>query len=107
MTEMPGSRREAPERARNRITRRLVLAGAGGLAGIAALGPPAKGASQGKVTTMQITRAGSQPSGKGPAEWFTGTVRVDPLFTALPPARPLRSNLAPAPLGTRTRSGRP
>src|SRR5207253_1056068 len=33
-------------------------------------------------TTMDITRAGSKPSGKGPADWFTGTVRIDPLFTA-------------------------
>jgi quercetin dioxygenase-like cupin family protein len=29
---------------------------------------------------MEIIRIGSQPSGKGPAEWFTGTVRIDPLF---------------------------
>jgi|SRR5678809_45429 quercetin dioxygenase-like cupin family protein len=29
---------------------------------------------------MEITRIGSQPSGKGPGEWFTGSVRVDPLF---------------------------
>ena len=29
---------------------------------------------------MEITRSGSHPSGKGPADWFTGTVRVDPLF---------------------------
>lgn len=29
---------------------------------------------------MEITRVGSQPSGKGPADWFTGDVRVDPLF---------------------------
>ena len=29
---------------------------------------------------MEIKRAGTQPSGKGPAEWFTGTVRMDPLF---------------------------
>jgi quercetin dioxygenase-like cupin family protein len=29
---------------------------------------------------MEITRLGSQPSGKGPAEWFTGEVRIDPLF---------------------------
>ena len=36
---------------------------------------------------MQITRAGSQPSGKGPAEWFTGTVRIDPLFSPPDPAR--------------------
>jgi len=36
---------------------------------------------------MEITRAGSQPSGRGPADWFTGTVRIDPLFQATPPAR--------------------
>ena len=29
---------------------------------------------------MKITRHGSQPSAKGPAEWFTGSVRIDPLF---------------------------
>ena len=29
---------------------------------------------------MEITRAGTKPSGKGPADWFTGTVRIDPLF---------------------------
>ena len=28
---------------------------------------------------MEIKRSGSQPSGKGPAEYFTGTVRIDPL----------------------------
>ena len=31
---------------------------------------------------MEIKRAGSQPSAKGPAEWFTGSVRIDPLFQA-------------------------
>jgi quercetin dioxygenase-like cupin family protein len=36
---------------------------------------------------MQIARAGSNPSGKGPAEYFTGTVRIDPLFDAEAPAR--------------------
>jgi len=35
---------------------------------------------------MQIKKAGSQPSGKGPADWFTGNVRIDPLFTAPDPA---------------------
>jgi hypothetical protein len=35
---------------------------------------------------MDIKRVGSQASGKGPAEWFTGTVRVDPLFQAPDPA---------------------
>jgi quercetin dioxygenase-like cupin family protein len=36
---------------------------------------------------MNITRAGTQASGKGPAEWFTGNVRIDPLFQAPDPAR--------------------
>ncbi len=36
---------------------------------------------------VEIRRAGSQPSGKGPADWFTGTVRIDPLFSAPAPAR--------------------
>ena len=36
---------------------------------------------------MDITRAGSQPSATGPADWFSGTVRIDPLFQAAAPAR--------------------
>ena len=36
---------------------------------------------------MQITRSGSQPSRPGPADWFTGAVRIDPLFQAPEPAR--------------------
>jgi quercetin dioxygenase-like cupin family protein len=31
---------------------------------------------------MEITRIGSQASAKGPQDWFTGTVRIDPLFQA-------------------------
>ncbi len=59
---------------------------------------------------MEIKRSGSQPAGKGPAEYFTGTVRVDPLFNALIPhaCLALRShlNLAPALHGTATRWAR-
>jgi quercetin dioxygenase-like cupin family protein len=36
---------------------------------------------------MEIKRNGTQPSAKGPADWFTGTVRIDPLFQAPAPAR--------------------
>jgi quercetin dioxygenase-like cupin family protein len=36
---------------------------------------------------MKITRSGSQPSAKGAGDWFTGTVRIDPLFGASAPAR--------------------
>jgi quercetin dioxygenase-like cupin family protein len=40
---------------------------------------------------MEIKRSGSQPSGKGPADWFTGTVRIDPLNN---PPEPARVNMA-------------
>ncbi len=36
---------------------------------------------------MEIKRIGTQASARGPAEYFTGTVRVDPLFSAPAPAR--------------------
>ena len=36
---------------------------------------------------MEIKRAGSTPSNKGPADWFTGNVRIDPLLQPVPPAR--------------------
>jgi quercetin dioxygenase-like cupin family protein len=36
---------------------------------------------------MEIKRSGAEPSRKGPAEWFTGAVRIDPLFQAPEPAR--------------------
>ena len=56
---------------------------------------------------MEIKRNGTQPSAKGPADWFTGTVRIDPLFKAPDPARVSGasvtcSSLARARLGTRT-----
>ena len=36
---------------------------------------------------MNITRAGTQSSAKGPADWFTGTVRIDSPFKGTDPAR--------------------
>ena len=36
---------------------------------------------------MEIMRVGTQASTKGPSDWFTGTVRIDPLFEAADPAR--------------------
>ena len=36
---------------------------------------------------MEIQRIGSQPSGKGPADWFTGAVRIDSRFQRSSPAR--------------------
>ena len=53
---------------------------------------------------MEIKRIGSQTSGKGPSDWFTGTVRIDPLFDAPDPARdrwpPARARIAHATAGT-------
>ena len=50
---------------------------------------------------MEITRNGSRPSGKGPAEYFTGAVRVDPLFSPPDPARVSGSSVTFEP-GART-----
>ena len=50
---------------------------------------------------MEIKRSGSQPSGKGPVEYFTGTVRIDPLFQAREPARALGATVTFEP-GART-----
>ena len=36
---------------------------------------------------MEITRNGSLPSSQGPEDWFTGRVRIDPLFAPVEPAR--------------------
>jgi quercetin dioxygenase-like cupin family protein len=50
---------------------------------------------------MEIKRIGSQPSSKGPADWFTGTVRIDPLFQANAPARTIGASVTFEP-GART-----
>jgi quercetin dioxygenase-like cupin family protein len=50
---------------------------------------------------MEIKRIGSQPSNKGPADWFAGTVRIDPLFQTITPARAARASVTFEP-GART-----
>jgi quercetin dioxygenase-like cupin family protein len=50
---------------------------------------------------MEITPNGSQPSGKGPADYFTGVVRIDPLFQAPGPARVVGASVTFEP-GART-----
>jgi quercetin dioxygenase-like cupin family protein len=50
---------------------------------------------------MEIRRSGSQPSGKGPADWFTGVVRIDPLIDASEPARVVGASVTFEP-GART-----
>jgi quercetin dioxygenase-like cupin family protein len=74
------------------FSRRHVLAGtATGIAAFAAI--RASGSEMPTQTAerrsgvMEIKRNGSQASRKGPEEWFTGAVRIDPLFHAPDPAR--------------------
>ena len=50
---------------------------------------------------MDIKRSGSQPSAKGQSEYFTGTVRIDPLFQAQEPARAIAASVTFEP-GART-----
>lgn len=50
---------------------------------------------------MEIKRSGSQPSGKAPADYFSGDVRIDPLFNAPAPARLFAANVTFEP-GART-----
>ena len=50
---------------------------------------------------MEIRRIGTQASSKGPSDWFTGTVRIDPLFQASAPARVQSVNVTFEP-GART-----
>jgi len=50
---------------------------------------------------MEIIRVGARPSAKGPADWFTGTVRVDPLFQPPAPARAFGASVTFEP-GART-----
>jgi quercetin dioxygenase-like cupin family protein len=50
---------------------------------------------------MEIKRVGSVASGKGPADWFTGTVRIDPLGQAAAPARVVAASVTFEP-GART-----
>lgn len=59
---------------------------------------------------MKITRVGSVASTKGPADWFTGSVRIDPLFPLTADGTPMEvlspSNQERAPGGTLTRLAR-
>ena len=70
--------------------RRTFLKVLGAAAGLAVLGTTLRAdaaADEKRGQRMEVKRIGSQPSSKGPDDWFTGTVRLDPLFQASPPAR--------------------
>ena len=69
-------------------TRRKFLAVAGAAAALPALlAEEVKRSTKREADSMEIKRGGSQASMKGPEDWFTGTVRIDPLFQANAPAR--------------------
>src|SRR5215472_8170695 len=75
------------------ITRRRILVLAGGLAARATARPGNAELATSTMRTeprngsMDIRRNGSVPSRKGPAENFSGSVRIDPLFEAVEPSR--------------------
>jgi quercetin dioxygenase-like cupin family protein len=94
------------------MTRRSALAALGGAVAVvggavAAQDEPARPVSSQVIErncrrpTMEIKRSGSRPSGKGPSNYFTGAVRVDPLFEAPEPAR-VRAALVTFEPGART-----
>jgi len=58
-------------------------------------------ASDERRSEMEIKRGGSQPSAKGSAEYFTGTVRIDPLMSPPEPARVVGASVTFEP-GART-----
>ena len=67
------------------MTRRRTLAAGSALMALA-VGPAFAQPTQ-RNRAMQIRRAGSQPSAKGSADWFTGNVRIDPMFPVTAPSR--------------------
>jgi quercetin dioxygenase-like cupin family protein len=80
--------------ARRVVKRRSVLlSGAAGWAMLAsarvgfARAPAEDDSTTGRIGKMDIKRNGSRPSGKGPEAWFTGAVRVDPMFQVGDPTR--------------------
>jgi quercetin dioxygenase-like cupin family protein len=82
-----------PVEAKRVVTRRIVLLSTAGLALLAsarsgfAQSPAVKLSTIEENGTMDIKRNGSRPSGKGSEAWFTGTVRVDPIFQVGDPTR--------------------
>jgi quercetin dioxygenase-like cupin family protein len=72
------------------ITRRGIFAATSCFAVLGAAAAASQepyGATPAGSKEMEIKRIGSRPSGRGPAEYFTGSVRIDPLFQPPEPAR--------------------
>jgi quercetin dioxygenase-like cupin family protein len=72
----------------NMVSRREALRAVGSvLVGLSGLRHAKGEQTIGRRTVMEIKRSGSEASRKGPSEWFTGTVRIDPLFQVPEPGR--------------------
>ena len=83
-----GSHREAAPVAMSTYSRRQAIVLVAGFAASAALDARAEDSNMQRnaVMDIDIKRNGSRPSTKGNSDWFTGSVRVDPLFQAPDPA---------------------
>ena len=84
--------RQEPQSIGRKLTRRSLLGSSGGMVWLIGSGPVIAQRQlvtdvTERRTTMDIKRNGSRSSGKGPEAYFTGTVRVDPIFQAGDPAR--------------------
>ena len=106
--------RQEPQSIGRKLTRRSLLGASGSMAWL--LGSCPVIAQRLLVTnvterraTMDIKRNGSRPSGKGPEAYFTGIVRVDPMFQVGDPPRVSGGHVTfePVPRGTSIRSAKP
>jgi quercetin dioxygenase-like cupin family protein len=84
-----GSHREADSVAMSLYSRRQAIVAAAGFTAFAALAAKAQNSNvkRSAILEIDIKRNGSRPSTKGSSDWFTGAVRVDPLFQAPDPGR--------------------
>jgi quercetin dioxygenase-like cupin family protein len=83
------------------LSRRSGLKLMAGLAATAIGIPLPASAEQPMKQNLKVTRVGTRASVKGPADWFTGTVRIDPLFEHVDPGRASGANVTFEP-GART-----
>ena len=65
----------------------ILVGGSASTIGLEVAAAPSSEAQKEIEMDIDIKRNGSRPSQKGPQDWFTGTVRIDPLFAAPEPAR--------------------
>jgi quercetin dioxygenase-like cupin family protein len=69
------------------LSRRTLLTTVSAAIAVTAFASAEVAVAQSKEQHVDIQRAGSQPSAKGPSDWFTGTVRIDSPFDRPDPSR--------------------